>query len=95
MRVVSVKERYEGLVVRKRVGAGSKSDRVAVVLQTEDDELVLRRSGGNAFSDPQLDELVGHRIRGVGQRTGYTFILKDGERLPGAPPSSRPRRRVR
>lgn len=50
---------------------------------------MLRREGGNAFSDPALDELIGHRIRGVGRRTGYTFILKEWEdvapaRLPGA-----------
>ena len=72
-------DRYEGLVVRKRVGAGSKSDREAVVLQTGDGDLVLRREGGNAFADPELDKLVGRRIRGVGRRTGYTFIMKDWE----------------
>ena len=75
--------------MRKRVGAGSKSEREAVVLETGDEDLVLRREGGNAFSDPALDELIGHRIRGVGRRTGYTFILKEWEdaaaaRLPGA-----------
>jgi hypothetical protein len=74
--------------VRKRFGAGSKSDREAVVLQTDDDELVLRREGGNAFSDPALDELVGHRIRGVGRRAGYTFIMKDWEDVKPAPPGA-------
>jgi hypothetical protein len=81
--------------VRKRFGAGSKSDREAVVLQTDEAELVLRREGGNAFSDPQLDELVGHRIRGVGRRTGYTLILKDWENMPPAPPSSARRGKTR
>jgi hypothetical protein len=75
-------DRYEGLVVKKRVGAGSKSDREAVVLQTGDAELVLRREGGNAFSDPELDKLVGRRIRGVGRRAGYTFIMKNWEDVP-------------
>jgi hypothetical protein len=56
---------------------------------------VLRREGGNAFSDPQLDELVGHRIRGVGRRTGYTLILKDWENMPPAPPSSARRGKTR
>jgi len=75
-------DHYEGLVVKKRFGAGSKSDREAVVLQTGDGELVLRREGGNAFSDPELDKLVGHRIRGVGHRAGYTFIMKNWEDVP-------------
>ena len=42
---------------------------------------VLRREGGNAFQDPALDGLVGHRIRGTGEKTGYTLILRDWEDL--------------
>jgi len=79
-----VRERFEGLVARKRFGEGSKSDREAVVLQTDDEEIVLRCEGGNAFSDPRLDALVGHRIRGVGRRTGYTLILTEWDDLQGA-----------
>jgi hypothetical protein len=75
-------DRYEGLVVRKRVSAGSKSDREAVVLQTGEAELVLRREGGNAFADPELDKLVGRRIRGTGRRAGYTFIMTSWEDVP-------------
>ena len=71
-----MKERYEGLVVKKRFGAGSKSDREAVILETDDEDLVLRREGGNAFSDSKLDELVGHRIRGVGRRTPDAYRLR-------------------
>ena len=81
--------------MKKRFGAGSKSEREAVVLQTDDDELVLRREGGNAFSDPQLDALVGHRIRGVGRRTGYTLILKEWEDVPPAPGSAGTRGKAR
>lgn len=66
---------YEGLVVKRQFGAGSKSDREAVILETGDESLVLRREGGNAFSDHDLDALVGCRIRGVGRRAGYTFIM--------------------
>jgi hypothetical protein len=54
---------------------GSKSDREAVILETPAGSFVLRRRDGNAFSDPVLDDLVGHRIRGTGTRTGYTFIM--------------------
>ena len=28
-----------------------------------------------------LDGLVGHRIRGTGEKTGYTLILRDWEDL--------------
>ena len=68
---------FEGQVVRRRAAPGSKSDRDAVVLETGDEALILRRRGGNAFADPVLDELVGHRIKGTGQRTGSTFIMSD------------------
>jgi hypothetical protein len=70
-------ESYEGHVIRKRHAAGSKSDRDAVMLDVGDEELVLRRFGGNAFSDDVLDRLVGHRIRGMGQRIGCTLILHE------------------
>lgn len=77
----AMSDRYEGRVVRKRVGKGSKSDHSAVVLETEDSDLVLRRRGGNAFRDPQLEELVGRRIRGTGRRSGSTLILTEWEEL--------------
>ena len=76
-------EQCEGRVIRKVVGSGTKSERLAVVLETGEDELVLRRQGGNAFEDAVLESLVGHRIRGSGERTGYTFILFDWEDLGG------------
>jgi hypothetical protein len=78
---------FEGRVVKKRVAPGSKSDHQAVVLETEGDALVLRRQGGNAFRDPVLDDLVGHRIRGTGRRSGSTLILTEWEDLdPGKHP---------
>jgi len=73
----TMNESYEGQVIRKRHAAGSKSDRDAVMLDVGDEELVLRRVGGNAFSDDVLDKLVGHRIRCMGQRVGCTLILRD------------------
>lgn len=72
---------FEGRVAKKRVAPGSKSDHEAVVLETGDGSLVLRRQGGNAFRDPVLDDLVGHRIRGTGRRSGSTLILTDWEDL--------------
>jgi hypothetical protein len=72
---------FEGHVIKKLFARGSKSQRPAVILKTADAELVLRREGGNAFQDPVLDGLVGHRIRGTGEKTGYTLILQEWEDL--------------
>ena len=69
-------QRKSGTVARKLVAHGSKSEREAVVLVTRDGaEFILRRKGGNAFSDPQLDELVGSSITADGHETGQTFIM--------------------
>jgi hypothetical protein len=77
----SMSDSFEGHVVRKRVSGGSKSDRSAVLLDIGDEQLVLRRFGGNAFRDTVLDDLVGHRIRGTGQRIGCTLILHEWQDL--------------
>lgn len=66
-----------GKVVRKRYGAGSKSDHVAVMLETPAGTYKLTRMGGNPFSDPELDKLVGSEIDGVGNVSRNQFILTD------------------
>jgi hypothetical protein len=66
---------FRGKVVRKPFGVGSKSERDAVVLVTEDGEYVLRRQGGNPFRDPELDALVGRSIQCQGFVYGYTLIV--------------------
>ena len=66
-----------GSVIRKQIAAGSKSERPAVLLQTENGEYVLRIQGGNPFQDTRLDALVGKRIRARGELHGYTFLMKD------------------
>ena len=70
---------WRGRVIRKRVAIGSKSDRSTVVIVTEKDgrEYVLRRQGGNAFRDPELDRLVGRSLHCEGEITGNTLILSD------------------
>jgi hypothetical protein len=64
-----------GDVVRRQVGAGSKSDHDAVMLDTGDRVLILRRRGGNAFADPVLNGLVGARVRLEGTATDTTFLI--------------------
>ena len=72
------KGRWRGSVVRKRVAAGSKSDRSAVVMISDTDsrEYILRRLGGNPFKDPELDKLVGHHLDCDGDLSGQTLIMK-------------------
>ena len=66
-----------GNVVRKQVAQGSKSERPAILLQTDEGEYVLRIQGGNPFHDQRLEQLVGKRIRARGQIHGYTFLMDD------------------
>jgi hypothetical protein len=66
-----------GHVTRKLFAAGSKSEREAVILVTDGGEFVLRRKGGNPFSDAALESLVGKRICCEGDLTGYTFLMTE------------------
>ena len=73
----------QGRVVSKPVAVGSKSEREAVVLETDSGEFVLRRAGGNPFHDPQLAVLVGKTIEATGTLHGYTLIMSQWKELPG------------
>jgi hypothetical protein len=53
---------FQGKVIRHSLGLGSKSEHLAVVLQTPEGLLKLRRPGGNPFQDPELEKLVGREI---------------------------------
>ena len=65
-----------GNVKRQRVAAGSKSDRVGVVLDDGAGLIfALRRAGGNPFSDAAIDELVGKTITGTGIVADGHFIM--------------------
>lgn len=71
---------YRGRVVIERRGGRSKSARDAVVLQTaEGESFVLRMPGGNPFSDPRLDALIGKTIRAEGVVHGDLLILSRWE----------------
>jgi len=65
-----------GNVKRQRIAAGSKSDRVGVVLDDGAGRIyALRRAGGNPFSDTAMDELIGKTITGTGIVAGGSFIM--------------------
>jgi hypothetical protein len=67
-----------GVVRRRTVARGSKSEREAVVLDTEGGEsYVLRRKGGPALGDDQLDHLVGRSIAAEGIGIGQVLIMHD------------------
>ena len=67
----------DGFVRRQVVDQGSKSERDAVVLDTEGgDSYVLRRKGGPAFGDGQLDDLVGQSISATGVGMNQVLIME-------------------
>jgi hypothetical protein len=66
-----------GRVVKKPFAAGSKSEREAILLITEEGEYVLRRQGGNPFYDQELEKLVGKKIEVDGKIIGYTLIMSN------------------
>lgn len=67
--------KLSGKVVRVRYAPGSKSDHLAVMLETPDGRFKLTRPGANPFSDPELESLVGTQIEGAGNVSGNQFIM--------------------
>ena len=72
---------FEGKVVKKIIGKGSKSEHDAVMLVTKDGEYRLRRQKGNPFHDPELEKLIGKTIRCDGVKHNLTFIMNEFEEL--------------
>ena len=68
-----------GDVVKKTFAEGSKSEHQAVMLIVDGKEWRLKRLGGNPFQDPELDKLVGKRIRCDAMPHENTLILKTWE----------------
>lgn len=65
-----------GRVTRRPYAVGSKSEHEAVMLVTDEGEFRLTRRGGNPFSDPELDRLVGKYLEAEGLLSGGSFILE-------------------
>jgi hypothetical protein len=74
---------FIGKVTKKLFGRGSKSEHEAVYLETEKDRYVLRRQGGNPFYDPELQELVGKKIRCAGRVSEYILVISEWTILGG------------
>jgi hypothetical protein len=71
-----------GVVVRGPFGAGSKSEREAIWLETASRRLVLRRKDGPSFGDRSLEKYVGKRVKCDGFIVGYTLLAERIEILP-------------
>ena len=77
--------RLTGKVVKKRFGAGSKSEHDAVYLSAADgSSFKLRIPGGNPFQDPRLDGLVGKSITAFGELDADRgqFLLSNWKQNP-------------
>lgn len=72
---------FIGKVTKKQFGKGSKSEHEAIFLETEHDQYVLRRQGGNPFHDPELHNLVGKKISCTGLVDEYTLTVSDWKEL--------------
>jgi hypothetical protein len=67
-------EGMTGTVVRAPFGAGSKSEREAIWLDTGAERLVLRRKDGPTFGDQSLEKYVGKRVTCDGFLVGYSLL---------------------
>ena len=80
-------QRVEGVVgnvAAGTFGAGSKSEREAVWLETPQRRLVLRRKSGPSFGDESLRRLVGRRVKCNGFVVDYMLLADDIEILEEA-----------
>jgi len=67
-------EKLIGEVVSAPFGTGSKSERMAIWLQSPERRLLLRRKDGPAFADRALERYVGKRIECDGFILDYTLL---------------------
>lgn len=65
-----------GLVTRAPFATGSKSERDAFWVQTDEGRFILRRKDGPAFGDHSLASFVGHCVRCDGFIRGYTLLAE-------------------
>jgi hypothetical protein len=71
----------DGQVTKHLTAKGSKSERQAVFLDTEEGSYVLRRRGGHPFVDKVLNGLVGKTIHCKGVLTKHTLIMSEWDEI--------------
>lgn len=70
-----------GTVVERVFGKGSKSERTAIYLETDDGDYHLRRRGGNPFFDPELKKLIGEKVKATGMGNHQLFVASAMKKL--------------
>ncbi len=65
-----------GQVTRRVFGKGTKSEHLAVWIDTDRGSFVLRRKGGPAFGDPELDRYVGKTVVCDGFLLSHTLLAE-------------------
>ena len=73
----------KGTVTKRLYAQGSKSERPAVMIQTDEGEFLLQRVGGNPFRDDILESLVGKTIQCTAARKEKSLFMSDWEEIKG------------
>jgi hypothetical protein len=79
-RPVSVRK-LRGRVSRGDYAKGSKSERDAVFIDTNDGRYLLRRKGGPVFADDELERHVGRTVECDGFLVGSTLLADSIEQV--------------
>lgn len=69
-------EKLRGRVTKGPYATGSKSERQAVFIETEDARYILRRKSGPIFADAKLKRFVGHTVECDGFFVGTTLLAE-------------------
>ena len=69
-------ETYSGKVILAPVSPGSKSERLAVQLDTGSEKLLLRRPGIKRYRDEALEELVGRQVSCLALKRGARLYIR-------------------
>ena len=66
-----------GKIVVKPFATGSKSDRLAVFLSTENGEYVLQEKNANPFESSKLEEMEGQTVIVDGELNDYLLLANE------------------
>jgi len=66
--------KLRGRITRGEYGKGSKSEREAIFIDTDDGRYLLRRKGGPVFADAELEAYLGHVVECGGFLLGTTLL---------------------
>lgn len=73
--------KFLGTVIADTFAAGSKSERQAIFLQTQNGRLLLRREGGNAMHDQSLQQWIGASVEVDGEVHQNVLIAREIRKL--------------